>query len=75
MSLFETMAGMDSIEIGLWVTGAMLLFVVLGVRVAFAAALAGFLGLLWIFSAKLGFERGFSVAMKMAVKPFAACAL
>ncbi|MCB1773985.1 MAG: TRAP transporter large permease [Gammaproteobacteria bacterium] len=57
---------MDSIEIGLWVTGAMLLFVVLGVRVAFAAALAGFLGLLWIFSAKLGFERGFSVAMKMA---------
>ena len=66
MTIFDTMAGMDSIEIGLWVTGAMLLFVILGVRVAFAAALAGFLGLLWIFSAKLGFERGFSVAMKMA---------
>jgi tripartite ATP-independent transporter DctM subunit len=66
MSLFETMANMQPLDIGLWVTGAMLLFVVMGVRVAFAAALAGFLGLLWIFSAKLGFERGFAVAMKMA---------
>ena len=64
--LIETMGSMEPIDIGLWVTGAMLLFVVLGVRVAFAAALAGFLGLLWIFSAKLGFEKGFAVAMKMA---------
>lgn len=66
MGILDTMANMDSISIGLWVTGAMLLFVVIGVRVAFAAALAGFLGLLWIFSAKLGFEKGFGVAMKMA---------
>jgi tripartite ATP-independent transporter DctM subunit len=66
MSLFETMGQMDSISIGLWVTGFMLFFVVIGVRVAFAAATAGFLGLLWIFSAKLGFEKGFLVAMKMA---------
>ncbi|WP_334552457.1 TRAP transporter large permease [Vibrio scophthalmi] len=64
--LFTTMGNMDSIEIGLWVSGAMLLFVLLGVRVAFAAAIAGFLGLVWIFSAKLGFERGFMVAIKMA---------
>ncbi len=64
--LFQAMGSMDSIEIGLWVTGIMLFFVVLGVRVAFAAATAGFLGLLWIFSAKLGFERGFMVAVKMA---------
>ena len=64
--LFETMGSMDPISIGLWVTGSMLVFVVLGVRVAFAAALAGFLGLLWIFSAKLGFEKGFGVAVKMA---------
>ncbi|MEH6651801.1 MAG: TRAP transporter large permease [Motiliproteus sp.] len=64
--LFETMAAMDSTSIGLWVTGAMLVFVVIGVRVAFAAAAAGFLGLLWIFSAKLGFEKGFLVAVKMA---------
>ena len=53
MSLFETMAAMPPIEIGLWVSGVMLVLVVLGVRVAFAAALAGFFGLLWIFSAKL----------------------
>ena len=66
MNLFETMGQMDSISIGLWVTGFMLFFVAIGVRVAFAAASAGFLGLLWIFSAKLGFEKGFLVAMKMA---------
>ncbi len=66
MSLFETMASMESVDIGLWVTGIMLFFVVIGVRVAFAAALAGFIGLLWIFSAKLGFEKGFLVAVKMA---------
>lgn len=63
---FEMLANMDSTTIGLWVTGAMLVFVVLGVRVAIAAASAGFLGLLWIFSAKLGFEKGFMVALKMA---------
>ena len=64
--LFETMGSMDSFEIGLWITGFMLLFVLIGVRVAFAAAIAGFLGLLWIFSARMGFERGFMVAVKMA---------
>ncbi|WP_260295676.1 TRAP transporter large permease [Sedimenticola hydrogenitrophicus] len=66
MGLFETMAGLDNITIGLWVTGLMLLLVIIGVRVAFAAAIAGFAGLLWIFSAKMGFEKGFLVAVKMA---------
>jgi tripartite ATP-independent transporter DctM subunit len=60
------MGEMDSVSIGLWVTGLMLLLVVIGVRVAFAAAIAGLLGLVWIFSARLGFERGVVVAMKMA---------
>lgn len=64
--LWQAMASMDSISIGLWVTGIMMVFVVMGLRVAFAAATAGFLGLLWIFSAKYGFERGFLVALKMA---------
>jgi hypothetical protein len=64
--LFAAMGSMEPITIGLWVTGAMLLLVVIGVRVAFAAAIAGFLGLLWIFSAKFGFEKGFGVAVKMA---------
>ncbi|WP_275097772.1 TRAP transporter large permease [Sedimenticola hydrogenitrophicus] len=66
MGLFETMAALDNITIGLWVTGLMLLLVIIGVRVAFAAAIAGFAGLLWIFSAKMGFEKGFLVAVKMA---------
>lgn len=66
MALWEVMLAMEPISIGLWVSGVMLVFVVLGVRVAFAAALAGFLGLLWIFTAKLGFEKGFLVAVKMA---------
>jgi TRAP-type C4-dicarboxylate transport system permease large subunit len=64
MNIFETMGSMEPISIGLWVTGSILVFVIIGVRVAFAAALAGFLGLVWIFSAKLGFEKGFLVAVK-----------
>ena len=47
---------MDPIEIGLWVSGGMLLMVVLGMRVAFAAAMAGLVGLIWIFWAKKGME-------------------
>jgi C4-dicarboxylate transporter, DctM subunit len=64
--LATVLLNMSSTEIGLWVTGVMLLLVFMGVRVAFAAAIAGFVGLLWIFTAKLGFEKGFLVAVKMA---------
>ena len=39
---------MEPIEIGLWVSGGLLLMVVLGMRVAFAAGLAGFVGLVWL---------------------------
>lgn len=39
---------MDNITIGLWTTGGMLVLVFLGMRVAFAAALAGFFGLVWL---------------------------
>lgn len=66
MGFLDAMASMDNISIGLWVTGFMMLMVVIGMRVAFAAAMAGFLGLLWIFSAKLGFEKGILVTIKMA---------
>ncbi|WP_224824674.1 TRAP transporter large permease [Cognatishimia sp. MH4019] len=45
---------MDPIEIGLWVSGGLLVMVVLGMRVAFAAALAGMIGLIWIFWARKG---------------------
>lgn len=66
MSLFESMGNLAPIDIGIIVTGVMFLFVIIGVRVAFAAAIAGFIGLIWIFSAKMGFEKGFLVAVKMA---------
>ncbi|MEM9578269.1 MAG: TRAP transporter large permease [Pseudomonadota bacterium] len=39
---------MEPIEIGLWVSGGLLVCVVLGMRVAFAAGLAGFVGLVWL---------------------------
>lgn len=39
---------MEPIEIGLWVSGGLLVMVVLGMRVAFAAGLAGFIGLVWL---------------------------
>jgi tripartite ATP-independent transporter DctM subunit len=39
---------MEPIDIGLWVSGGMLVFVLLGMRVAFAAGLAGFVGLVWL---------------------------
>ena len=40
---------MDSITIGLWVTAGLLVVVLLGMRVAFAAGLAGFVGIVWVF--------------------------
>ena len=43
---------MDQIQIGLWVTAGLLVMVVMGMRVAFAAALAGVVGLILIFWAK-----------------------
>jgi tripartite ATP-independent transporter DctM subunit len=46
---------MDSLDIGLWVTGGLLVLVILGMRVAFAAALAGLVGLIWIFWARRDF--------------------
>ena len=45
---------MDPIDIGLWVSAGLLVMVVLGMRVAFAAALAGMIGLIWIFWSKKG---------------------
>ncbi len=39
---------MEPIEIGLWVSAGLLVMVVLGMRVAFAAGLAGFVGLVWL---------------------------
>jgi len=60
---------MDTIEIGLWVTAGMLVMVVLGMRVAFAAGLAGLVGLLLVFWAKRDFDMAhLGWAMTVAIK-------
>ncbi len=60
---------MDTIDIGLWVTGGLLFLVVTGMRVAFAAGLAGLVGLVWIFWAKFGYDPDrFGKALTVAVK-------
>lgn len=60
---------MEPIEIGLWVTGGLLVMVILGMRVAFAAALAGMIGLIWIFWAKKDYGLDdFGWALGVAVK-------
>ncbi|WP_298558601.1 TRAP transporter large permease [uncultured Aliiroseovarius sp.] len=60
---------MEPIEIGLVVSGGLLILVLLGMRVAFAAATAGMIGLIWIFWAKFGYDPArFGKAMTIAVK-------
>ncbi|MBN2905890.1 MAG: TRAP transporter large permease [Rhodobacteraceae bacterium] len=60
---------MDPIEIGIAVSIGLLVMVVLGMRVAFAAALAGMVGLIWIFWAKKGYDPAdFGWALTVAVK-------
>ena len=46
---------MEPVEIGLWVSGGMLIMVLLGMRVAFAAGLAGFVGITWVFWDKFNY--------------------
>ena len=60
---------MEPIDIGLTVSAGMLVLVVLGMRVAFAAGLAGVIGLIWIFWAKKGYAADdFGWALTVAVK-------
>ena len=60
---------MEPVDIGLVVTGGMLVLVVLGMRVAFAAALAGVVGLIWIFWSKKGYAgEEFLWALTVAIK-------
>ena len=47
---------MEPIDIGLWVSAGMLVMVLLGMRVAFAAGIAGMVGLILIFWAKKQFQ-------------------
>ncbi len=60
---------MQPIDIGLVVTGMMFVAVLLGMRVAFATALAGLIGLVWIFWAKFGYDPDrFLKALTIATK-------
>ena len=60
---------MSSIDIGIAVTIILLIMVMIGMRVAFAAALAGLIGLVWIFWAKKGMAADqFFWALTVAVK-------
>ncbi|MCF6301864.1 MAG: TRAP transporter large permease subunit, partial [Devosiaceae bacterium] len=60
---------MDNTTIGLIVSGGMLALVVLGMRVGFAAALTGLVGLIWVFWAKFGYaDDQFVKALTIAVK-------
>ena len=60
---------MEPIEIGIWVSLGLLVMVVLGMRVAFAAALAGVAGLIWIFWSKKGYDPAeLGWALSVAVK-------
>ena len=60
---------MEPIEIGIYVSLGLLLMVVLGMRVAFAAAMAGLIGLIWIFWSKKGYDPSqFIWALTVATK-------
>ncbi|TMV08944.1 TRAP transporter large permease [Ruegeria sediminis] len=47
---------MEPVDIGIAVSLGMLVVIILGMRVAFAAAMAGLVGLVWIFWAKKGYD-------------------
>ena len=60
---------MELIDIGIAVSLGLLVMVVLGMRVAFAAAMAGLIGLIWIFWAKKGYDPAeFGWALTVATK-------
>ncbi|MGI3185657.1 TRAP transporter large permease [Nioella aestuarii] len=60
---------MEPIQIGLIVSGGMLVLVILGMRVAFAAGLSGLFGLIWIFWSRRGYDpEDFIWALTVAVK-------
>ena len=61
---------MDSTTIGLWVSGGMLVLVFMGMRVAYATAIAGLVGLFLINWARRDFsDETIFWALEVAVKP------
>ena len=60
------LAGADTFAVSVWLTGLLLVLVLIGVRVAFATAFIGFVGLCLFFMQKQGFDRGLVTAVKLA---------
>jgi tripartite ATP-independent transporter DctM subunit len=58
--------GVDIFYLSLWLTGFLIVLVIIGVRVAFATAFIGFLGLCLFFMQKQGFDKGLITAMKLS---------
>ncbi len=58
--------GVDIFTLSLWLSGMLLILVVIGVRVAFAAAFVGIIGLCLFFMQRQGFDRGLVTALKLA---------
>ena len=58
--------GVDIFNVSLWLCALLLLLVLIGVRVAFAAAFVGMIGLCAYFMQRQGFDRGLVTALKLA---------
>ncbi len=58
--------GVDAFQMSLWLSGLLLILVLIGVRVAFATACVGFLGLCLFFMQRQGFDKGLITATKLA---------
>jgi tripartite ATP-independent transporter DctM subunit len=58
--------GADIFTLSLWLSGLLLVLVLIGVRVAFAAAFIGIIGLCLFFMQRQGFDRGLVTALKLA---------
>ncbi|MEM7641706.1 MAG: TRAP transporter large permease [Pseudomonadota bacterium] len=58
--------GVSIFEVSLWLSGLLLVLVLIGVRVAFAAAFIGFVGLCAFFMQRQGFDQGLVTAAKLA---------
>jgi tripartite ATP-independent transporter DctM subunit len=58
--------GIDIFTLSLWLSGLLIVLVLIGVRVAFATAFIGFIGLCLFFMQKQGFDKGLITATKLA---------
>ncbi|MGR3571745.1 TRAP transporter large permease [Brevirhabdus sp.] len=58
--------GVSVFNLSIWLSAFLIVLVLIGVRVAFATAFVGFLGLSLFFMQKQGFDRGLVTAMKLA---------